>query len=348
MTGGSSMKSLTLGGASGKQTLALSAESPNTNLNATTTGISINPNAAIVLTCPALPTGCNGGPSRGPNLNAGSSTITNEGAITVAATDGTGTIITGAGTVIGSVSNTGGVVAPGASPGTLTLNGHYTQGASGRLEIEVAGPGTGQFDKLAVSGNATLGGTLALQPSAGYVTSSALGDSVAFLTYGGARTDPFSATTVSLSLACPKQLAAVYNDGPKNVSAVVNGSGASCPGPGGGGVIDPVPEIKPPNTVLNSHPRPTVKTKKAKAKVRFTFSADQAGAAFQCKLDKGPFVSCPSPKTYKVKAWQTQVLWARCRARGRRRHPGELQLQGRLRETLVREPRKATGLRGEL
>ncbi|HEX7280353.1 MAG TPA: hypothetical protein VF255_12125 [Solirubrobacterales bacterium] len=39
----------------------------------------------------------------------------------------------------------------------------------------------------------------------------------------------------------------------------------------------------------------------AEAKVRFTFSSDAGGATFQCKLDKGPYKACSSPKSYKVK-----------------------------------------------
>ncbi|HEY8082625.1 MAG TPA: glycine-rich protein [Solirubrobacterales bacterium] len=56
-----------------------------------------------------------------------------------------------------------------------------------------------------------------------------------------------------------------------------------------------------PNTKLGAHPKKTVKTKKAKAKVKFGFSSNVAGASFKCKLDKGAFAACKSPKTYKVK-----------------------------------------------
>jgi len=56
-----------------------------------------------------------------------------------------------------------------------------------------------------------------------------------------------------------------------------------------------------PNTTLGSHPKKTVKTSKKKAKVKFSFSSDVAGATFQCKLDRGAFSPCTSPKTYKVK-----------------------------------------------
>jgi hypothetical protein len=57
----------------------------------------------------------------------------------------------------------------------------------------------------------------------------------------------------------------------------------------------------PPNTVLGFHPPKTVKTGKKKVKVKFTFSSNVAGATFKCKLDKGAFAKCISPKTYKVK-----------------------------------------------
>jgi hypothetical protein len=65
----------------------------------------------------------------------------------------------------------------------------------------------------------------------------------------------------------------------------------------------PVTKTTPPlpNTTLGSHPKKTVKTKKKKASVRFSFSSDQAGATFRCKLDKGAFAPCSSPKSYGVK-----------------------------------------------
>lgn len=75
----------------------------------------------------------------------------------------TGGALKGNGTLGGPVANTGGTVAPGSSPGTLTDRGDYTQGAGGTLAEEIAGttPGT-QFDRLLVGGALTVGGTLAI------------------------------------------------------------------------------------------------------------------------------------------------------------------------------------------
>jgi len=63
----------------------------------------------------------------------------------------------------------------------------------------------------------------------------------------------------------------------------------------------PTNTAPPLNTVLGSHPPKKTTTKKKKVKVKFTFSSNVAGATFKCKLDKGAFASCKSPKSYKVK-----------------------------------------------
>lgn len=210
--------------------------------------------------------------------------------------------LTGAGTLTGSVDNSGGTVAPGASPGTLTVSGNYTQGAGGKLEIEIGGTGAGQFDSLAVSGNATLGGSLALQPTGGYPASSTIGDSVSFLTYGGTRNNQFGSTTAG-TLACPKQLSTSYDDTGKKVNAVVSSTGVVCNSTKQPVVIpvpDPVPG-KDPDTVLGKYPKKPVKTKKAKAKISFSFSSGVAAATFECKLDKGKYAPCSSPKSYRLK-----------------------------------------------
>jgi len=67
-------------------------------------------------------------------------------------------------------------------------------------------------------------------------------------------------------------------------------------------VAAPAPKPEVPDTILGSHPKKTIKTKKKTVKVKFSFSSPTAGATFECKLDKGAFVPCTSAKSYKVKS----------------------------------------------
>lgn len=69
-------------------------------------------------------------------------------------------------TIEGSLVS-GGTLAPGHSPGRTTVIGNYTQTATGRLEIELAG--TNDFDVLDVRGVAALNGTLAIKLLDGFV-----------------------------------------------------------------------------------------------------------------------------------------------------------------------------------
>lgn len=77
--------------------------------------------------------------------------------------------LSGSGVVAGSVTNVGATVAPGTSAGTLTVHGGYTQASGGTLAIELGGatPGT-EYDRLAVSGTATLAGTLRIATINGF------------------------------------------------------------------------------------------------------------------------------------------------------------------------------------
>ncbi len=109
----------------------------------------------------------------------------------------TGGTLGGDGTVIANVSNTGGTVAPGASPGTLTIDGDYTQGSGGTLRAEINGIGA-LHDRLDVTGSATLDGTLQLVT--GYDPGSADGFRVL---EAGTRTGTFA--TVSGRQATPQK-----------------------------------------------------------------------------------------------------------------------------------------------
>jgi len=70
----------------------------------------------------------------------------------------------GNGTVGGDVTNTAGTVAPGNSPGILTIDGSYTQGATGTLALEIGGLIAGEeHDKLVITGTADLNGTISVE-----------------------------------------------------------------------------------------------------------------------------------------------------------------------------------------
>ncbi|HWS26798.1 MAG TPA: IPT/TIG domain-containing protein, partial [Xanthomonadales bacterium] len=80
----------------------------------------------------------------------------------------TGGDLRGGGDVQGDVINTAGSVRPGTSPGTLSIFGDYTQGASGTLVMEVAGNVQGSgFDHLFSNAAVSLDGTLTVV-DAGY------------------------------------------------------------------------------------------------------------------------------------------------------------------------------------
>jgi uncharacterized repeat protein (TIGR01451 family) len=83
-----------------------------------------------------------------------------------------GGVVTGSGTITGALSN-GGAMRPGLSPGTITITGNYTQTATGALDIEIAG--VGSADLLAVTGTATLNGTLNVQNIGGYTPANGAG-----------------------------------------------------------------------------------------------------------------------------------------------------------------------------
>jgi len=223
----------------------------------------------------------------------------NTGAFTSAGT------IRGNGTINGSVENTG-LVAPGEGLGTMTVTGAYTQGPGGRLEIEVGGTGTGEHDVLAVAGNLGLGGTLALMATDGFAGSAAIGDSASILTAGGTLTGSFGQATLTPEFPCGKTLAANVDAGAKVVRAAVV-SANPCPSGGGGGSNQPSsspppsPPVPVPDSKIGAHPGAKVFTSKAKLKVKIAFSSDVAGATFECKLDRGAFARCSSPKSYKVK-----------------------------------------------
>jgi fibronectin-binding autotransporter adhesin len=129
-----------------------------------------------------------------------------------------GGTLKGTGTLTGQLQNDGGTVAPGNSPGVLTVT-DFTQGAGGTLAMEVGGTIVGsEDDRLVVTGNASLGGTLALTPLFGFVpdlsfdydvlTSGSQGGTFATVTgtnVGGGETFvvSYSGTAVNLTAIAP-------------------------------------------------------------------------------------------------------------------------------------------------
>jgi autotransporter-associated beta strand protein len=118
-----------------------------------------------------------GGTSTGTVSGAAGSTIRVNGTIAGDVTNA-GTL-TGAGVINGALVSSG-ALRPGNSPGILTVNGAFSQTATGVLNAELttaATPGTG-YDQVNVVGTAALAGTLALAPATGLYTAGSVYDVV--------------------------------------------------------------------------------------------------------------------------------------------------------------------------
>jgi hypothetical protein len=82
---------------------------------------------------------------------------------------GHGSIATGSGTVPGQVENLSGVVAPGSGLGSLAIEGRFSNGKAGTVEMEIGGTAAGsQYDQIVVTGDVTLAGTLYLALTGGF------------------------------------------------------------------------------------------------------------------------------------------------------------------------------------
>ena len=99
-----------------------------------------------------------------------------------------GAILRGTGSVGTTVNN--GTLYPGASIGTLTIAGDYTQASDATLEIEI--DNTPANDKLVISGAANLDGTLALVVTDGLYTA---GTTFVFIEAAGGVNGTFSSVT---------------------------------------------------------------------------------------------------------------------------------------------------------
>jgi hypothetical protein len=117
--------------------------------------------------------------------------------------------LAGSGIINANVTN-GGQVIPGGTgaTGTLTINGNYTQTATGALDIDLGGTTAGsQYGQLAVSRAATLGGTLNVATIGGFTP--AFGNTFQVLTFGSLSGN--FATYNAPSLASSLYLDAVFS-----------------------------------------------------------------------------------------------------------------------------------------
>jgi hypothetical protein len=110
-----------------------------------------------------------------------------------------GGVLSGFGTVRGTVSVSlinAALLDLGAPTGTLQVNGTYQQTAAGVLNVGLGGTAAGQFDRLQITGAATLGGTLNVALVGAFLP--AVGNTFEILTFAS-RTSDF-ATVTGLSL----------------------------------------------------------------------------------------------------------------------------------------------------
>ena len=117
-----------------------------------------------------------------------------------------------------------GQLSPGNPIGTLSISGTYTQTSTGVMNIDLGGLTAGtQFDQVAVTGAATIGGTLNLALANGF--SPAASNAFKVLTYGS-RSGTF-ATVNTPSLAGSLALTASYNPSDLTFTTTLAPSGAS-------------------------------------------------------------------------------------------------------------------------
>ncbi len=107
-----------------------------------------------------------------------SGTTTVDGTLSAANVTLNGGALNGSGAIQGNLTNAA-TIEPGDAPGTLTVQGNYTQPAAGVLDVDL--DGASQFGQLTVSGTATLDGTLNVSLSNTYTPN--LGDSFKILTF---------------------------------------------------------------------------------------------------------------------------------------------------------------------
>ncbi|MFO0869119.1 MAG: LamG-like jellyroll fold domain-containing protein [Pirellulales bacterium] len=166
-------------------------------------------------------------------IQSGGTTTVNGTLLVPAGLSLTGGTLQGRGTVQGVVTNSGGTVAPGTSPGALIIQGDYTQTSGGVLNVEIGGTNatTPDFDRLIVTGTATLAGSINVTWINGFVPSLANSDSFQVLLYGS-RVGGF--TTFNMPDNGTVTLAPYYRSVALDLTAVPSGTSIFWINPVGG------------------------------------------------------------------------------------------------------------------
>jgi hypothetical protein len=162
----------------------------------------------------------------GSTIVGANTTLTSEGTVNIL-----GGMFSGAGIVNGNVNNAGtffgtlqiygnvvnsGTLNPGGTGagGILTINGTYTQTATGILTIEIGGTSPGiDYDQLVVKGTASLGGTLNVVLISPF--SPPPGSQYQILTFAKSGSTTFDTTNIAPGFVLP-----IYN--PTDVTLLAN------------------------------------------------------------------------------------------------------------------------------
>ena len=179
-----------------------------------------------------------------------------------------GGLLTGTGSVGPDLRN-GGRVAPGSSPGTLTVTDDYTQTAAGTLVVELGGlEASTEYDVLDVADDAALGGTLEVKAIGGY-RFTAHGDRFQVI-----KTGPDGVMGTFAEVDSPRHgqyaLATLYRPSE---------------------VVLETRDVQAPETTLTSAPTSVAEG----ATASFTFASSEPGSTFECRLDGGNFDPCSGP-----------------------------------------------------
>jgi VCBS repeat-containing protein len=89
--------------------------------------------------------------------------------------------------------------------------------------------------------------------------------------------------------------------GPDSFTYALNGSSSATVAVTVTCVADTPSDTTAPDTTITKAPKAKLRIRKAKVKVKFLFTSNEAGSTFRCKLDRGAFKACTSPRSFKLK-----------------------------------------------